>query len=88
MLISINPITKEVTHRLKIKTIGSILETMPRKRTENRRAWEKENIKSATIRYNVKTEPEFAEWMDKHKPYQPYIKGLIRADMENKTDQN
>ena len=60
--------------------IGGI--PMPRKRTDARREWEKENIKSYTIRCNVTTNHEFAEWMEKHKPYQEYIKQLIREDME------
>ena len=63
-----------------------ILDCMSRKRTDNRREWEKENMRSATIRYNVKTEPEFTEWMNAHKPNQPYIKGLIRKDMEKSKD--
>ena len=59
---------------------------MPRKRTDNRRQWEKENIKSYTIRCNVTTNPDFAEWMENHKPYQDYIKGLVIKDMESHKD--
>ena len=59
---------------------------MAKKRTEKRREWEKENIKSYTFRCNVTTNPEMKDWMEKNKPYQEYIKGLIRADMERHKD--
>ena len=50
-------------------------------RTDNRRLWEKENMKSFTIRCNVKSEKTMTDWLEEHKPIQSYIKGLIREDM-------
>ena len=59
---------------------------MPRKRTDNRRQWEKENIKSYTVRVNVTKNPELADWIETHKPAQGYLKELIRKDMEKNKD--
>ena len=63
------------------------VQPMPKNRTDNRRDWEKSNIKSYTLRLNVKTNPDFASWMESHKPYQNYLKGLIRKDMESSNQQ-
>lgn len=51
-------------------------------RTQHRRDWEKENIQSYTLRLNKNTEPELTEHLERNKPYNGFIKKLIREDLE------
>lgn len=44
--------------------------------------YRKENMRCVQVKFNRKTEPELAEWIDNQDNIQGYIKSLILADME------
>ena len=64
----------------------SLEEGVMAKATEKQMEWKRNNVKSYAIRCSRVSEKDLIEWMDKHKPSNAYIKGLIRADMERHKD--
>ena len=54
---------------------------MPRDK-DNWNRWNRENIKTFSVRLSKKKDMEIISWMENHKPSNEYLKGLIRADME------
>lgn len=49
--------------------------------------YRKENMRCVQIKFNRKTEPELAGWIDEQDNIQGYIKSLILADMKIKKGQ-
>lgn len=51
------------------------------KKIASQKAWEQANIRRITVKINVKTEKEIADWLENKLNKQGYIKSLIEADM-------
>lgn len=45
--------------------------------------WQKKNTKNITIRFYKTSESDVIAHLEKNKPNGPYIKGLIKKDMES-----
>jgi len=68
---------------------GANMVSMAKDRYQDiKQKWKKEHMKLYNFRLIRASESDMIEHLEKNKPIQAYIKGLIRADMENKTDQN
>lgn len=51
------------------------------KKIASQKAWEQANIRRITVKINVKTEKEIADWLEEKPNKQGYVKSLIEADM-------
>lgn len=53
------------------------------KKIASHTAWERKNIRRILIKINLQTEKPMADWLEKKKNKQGYIKSLIEADMKD-----
>lgn len=58
------------------------------KYTAYKTAWDRENTRQYKLKLNKNTDADLIAWLDSIENRQNYIKELIRADMEKKTEQN
>jgi len=54
----------------------------------NQAKYDAANTKHYGLKFNKKTDADLITWLDSIENRQNYIKELIRADMEKKTEQN